>query len=141
PALANGTVSEAMIDDKVRRLLRVAACFGWLDHEQKDESIPQEDPVTIATALDVARESLVLLKNDGGALPLDTKQVKKIVVLGYHAAEPIICGGGSAYTPPHRVVTLLEGLRQLARGAEVVHFPAVKPAVREDVFAQSIYET
>jgi beta-glucosidase len=141
PALANGTVSEAMIDDKVRRLLRVAACFGWLDHEQKDESIPQEDRVTIATALEVARESLVLLKNDGGALPLDTKQVKKIVVLGYHAAEPIICGGGSAYTPPHRVVTLLEGLRQLARGAEVVHFPAVKPAVREDVFAQSIYET
>ncbi|HWO11885.1 MAG TPA: glycoside hydrolase family 3 N-terminal domain-containing protein, partial [Polyangiaceae bacterium] len=77
-ALAEGEVSLATIDDKVRRLLRLAVCFGWLDHEQHDASIPYEDPETAAVALEVARRGSVLLKNEGGILPLDKSSVGTI---------------------------------------------------------------
>lgn len=117
PALEKGLVSMDAIDDKVRRLLRLAVCFGWLDHEQKDESIPYRDPVTEAAALEVARRGIVLLRNnplaDGNStLPFDATKVKRLAVIGCHAAQPTICGGGSAYTPPHRVVKLLDALKE-----------------------------
>lgn len=116
PALEKGLVSMATIDEKVRRLLRLGVCFGWLEHEQKDESIPYRDPVTEAAALEVARRGVVLLQNkklaDGtSALPFEAAKVKRLAVIGCHAEYPTICGGGSAYTPPHRVVKLLDAIK------------------------------
>lgn len=123
PALANGTITIEMINDKVRRLLRLAVCFGWFDRQQQDQSIPETDPVTMAVALDVARKGIVLLKNDDGLLPLNPGRMKKIVVLGEQAEKPAISGGGSGYTPPTRVVSILDALREKA---EVTYFPAVR---------------
>ncbi len=114
PALAAGTITEEMINDKVRRLLRLAVCFGWLDREQQDKTIPECDPVTMAVALEVARKGIVLLKNDGAMLPLEASRVKKLVVLGGQAEQPAISGGGSGYTPPSRMISLLDSLRELA---------------------------
>ncbi|HVZ32446.1 MAG TPA: glycoside hydrolase family 3 N-terminal domain-containing protein, partial [Polyangiaceae bacterium] len=59
-ALASAAVSEATLDDKVRRILRVAVCFGWLDREQQDASIPYDDPASAQVALEVARKGTVL---------------------------------------------------------------------------------
>src|SRR5215470_6059160 len=69
PAIQKGKVSVATIDDKVRRILRVAARFGWLDHNQIDLSVPRYNERGRELALESARESMVLLKNEGSVLP------------------------------------------------------------------------
>ena len=57
-------MSQATIDDKVRRLLRTAARLGWLDREQRDPSIPLYNLQGREVALQTAREGMVLLKNE-----------------------------------------------------------------------------
>jgi beta-glucosidase len=139
-ALAAGEVSLATIDDKVRRLLRLAVCFGWLDREQKDASIPLDDPATARVALEVARRGSVLLENKAGFLPLDAAAPRTIAVLGPYAHPAVFGGGGSSFTPPHRATSLLEGLRQLAPTAEIVHAPGPDPNPQRGVFAGSVFE-
>src|ERR1700686_464016 len=65
PGVHAGKVSEATIDDKVRRVLRTAIQFGWLDRDQTDFSIPRLNLAGRQVALEVARAGMVLLKNDG----------------------------------------------------------------------------
>lgn len=141
PAVKNGLVGEAVIDDKIRRLLRLAACFGWLDHPQKDESIPLHDESTAAVALAVAREGVVLLKNAGGILPLDRKKLKRLAVIGPMAHPAVIGGGGSAYNKPWRSVSILDGIKAHAQGVEVCFTEGAK-AMREFAsFAETAYTT
>src|ERR1700688_2532351 len=82
PAVKSGQVSEATIDDKVRRILRTAIRFGWLDREQTDLSISQLNAPGRKVALEAARSGMVLLKNEGGLLPLDKAKTKSIAVIG-----------------------------------------------------------
>ena len=124
-ALTNGLITEDAITRHTRNLLTLAACFGWLDHEQKDASIPWDDPISSAAALDISRSGMVLLKNEDAFLPLDAAKVKKVVVLGYHAGHPVICGGGSAYTPPYHTTTLVEGLKKVAPSVQIDYFRSV----------------
>ena len=55
PAVKNGAVTMATIDDKIRRLLRLAFSFGGFDRPQKDTTLPQKSEASAAVALDVAR--------------------------------------------------------------------------------------
>jgi len=110
PAVKSGQVSEATIDEKVRRILTTAARFGWLDRDQKDISIPVNDAKNDAVALRSARESIVLLKNEGGILPLDKSKTKTVLVVGPSAYPGVAVGGGSAGVRPFHLVSLLEGL-------------------------------
>src|SRR5262249_4196494 len=105
PLLESGKVTQATIDDKVRRILRVAILMGAFDRPQKDESIPLDDPANDATALQMAREGIVLLKNEKQTLPLDRAKAKTIVVVGPNAHPAITGGGGSSYTTPTRPVS------------------------------------
>jgi beta-glucosidase len=141
PALASGEVAQATIDDKVRRVLRLAACFGWLDHEQQDPSIPYRDPVTAQVALEVARSGIVLLKNRSQFLPLDRARIASIAVLGPYAHPAVFGGGGSSYTPPHRATSLLEGLRALAPDLSILHAAGPDPNPQRGVFAGSAFES
>ncbi len=93
PALKSGKVSAATIDDKVRRLLRLAVEFGFLDHEQQDLSIPLYDPQSQITALRSAEESMVLLKNEAHLLPLDMSRIHSIAVIGPDAFPDQSTGG------------------------------------------------
>ncbi|MEO8362522.1 MAG: glycoside hydrolase family 3 C-terminal domain-containing protein [Vicinamibacteria bacterium] len=110
PAIDQGKVSLATIDDKVRHILRTAARFGWLDREQTDLSIPRLNPQGRVAALAAAREGLVLLKNDSNLLPLDKAKVKTIAVIGPNAYPAVPVGGGSAQVEPFAAVSALEGL-------------------------------
>ena len=69
-ALATGRITEKTIDEKVEHLLSTFIAFGLLDRVQKLDSIPLDYDRSRRTALDVAREGIVLLKNDGDLLPL-----------------------------------------------------------------------
>ena len=79
----SGAVPESVIDDKVRRILRLLCRTGVLDGLQKKGKTA--DAEQLATALKCACESSVLLKNDGGLLPLDIEKCRKIVVTGPNA--------------------------------------------------------
>src|SRR3989441_8799629 len=82
PAIKEGKVSVASVDEKVRRILQTAIRFGWLDRDQTDLSIPRYNPQGRLAALQAARESMVLLKNEGNVLPLGRAQIKSIAVIG-----------------------------------------------------------
>lgn len=141
PAVRDGRVAEATIDDKVRRLLRLMICFGWIEHPQQDPAIPLEDPDTAAVALEVARRGCVLLKNDGALLPLDPTTPRTLAVIGPHAARTPIGGGGSAYNKPWCTVSILDGLRQQFGAARVEHCAGVLPDNSAAAFAGARYET
>ena len=127
PLLDAGIVTQATIDDKVRRILRVAFTLGWFDRPQLDLSIGRDNTKSDEAALRGARECITLLKNKGNLLPLDITKTKKIVLLG-HNAEPAVAGGsGSAYTAPFRPTSVYEGVRQICGdNAEVVLVPWAK---------------
>jgi len=133
PLIKSGRVDEATIDDKVRRILRVAARMGWLDRPQKDEAIPLNDPQSAEVALEVARAGIVLLKNERSLLPLDVKKIKNLVIVGPNAEPAVIGGGGSSGTVPLQSTNTLAGIRTRAgQGVEVIHIPAS----REQDYAQ-----
>jgi beta-glucosidase len=113
PLLDSGKVTMATIDDKVRRILRLEIANGFLDRPQAIESTPKDDPRSAAVALRIAREAIVLLKNEHNALPLNPKRLKTIVVLGPNAAG-FPAGGGSAHVAPFHFVSVVDGLRQVA---------------------------
>ena len=131
PAVEAGKVSEATIDDKVRRILRTAIQFGWLDRDQTDLSIPLVSREGRQVAQEAARASMVLLKNDGQILPLDPGRVKSIAVIGPDAYPAQPAGGGSAEGKPFTAVSYLEGIvNYVGNRAEVYYEPGI-PTLEE----------
>lgn len=110
PAIEQGKVSLATIDDKVRRILRTAIRFGWLDHDQSALAIPRLNPQGRQVALNAAREGITLLKNEGDLLPLGKSKIKSILIIGPDAFPAVSVGGGSAEVQPFAAVSYLEGL-------------------------------
>ena len=114
PAIEQGKVSVATVDDKVRRILRTALRFGWLERDQIGLSIPRYNLQGRQVALNAARESITLLKNDGGLLPLGKSKVKSILIIGPGAFPAVSVGGGSADVAPFAAISFLEGLANYA---------------------------
>ena len=148
PLLESGQVTEAMIDEKVRRLLGWMERFGWLDGvPPADESVPLDNPDGAAVALDVARAGITLLKNNDGLLPLDKNAVRKVVLVGLHAVETPVGGGGSGYTEPFHSVSIFDAFRA-ALGPDRLAFAAgdpfnkliERPAVDGDAFAAEYFD-
>jgi beta-glucosidase len=125
--LKEGKVSQAQIDEHVRRILRMSVALGFLDHNQEDKNIPANDPTSVAVALKEAREGLVLLKNEGDFLPLARAKVKHIVVLGPNASPAVTGGGGSSEITPFEKVSVLDAVTSLAgKEIKISHVPFVK---------------
>ncbi len=122
PAVRDGKVTEATIDEKVRHILTTAARFGWLDREQTDLSLSKYNEENHRVALEGALEGTVLLKNEGSLLPLDKQKVKTVLVVGPDAypAQPV--GGGSAQAAPFSAVSILEGLSTYLGTAATVYY-------------------
>ncbi len=131
PAIKDGKVSEATIDDKVRHILSTAMMFGWLDRDQTDTSISYVDRSNRETALDSARESAVLLKNEGDLLPLNKSQVKSILVVGPDAYPGVPVAGGSAGVRPFHTVSPLEGLTDALGNTATVFYDRGLPTISE----------
>jgi beta-glucosidase len=110
PLLRGGQVSQQVLDDKVRRILRTAVQLGWLDRPQLDTSISRYDVAGRALSLQGALEGVVLLKNADGVLPLDHSKIRSLAVIGPNAYPAVLNGGGSATVAPFHATSLLEGL-------------------------------
>jgi beta-glucosidase len=111
-------LSENQIDDKVRRILQLIVQNGFLDRPQLDPAIPENDPTSAATALAVAQEGVVLLKNEGKLLPFDRNKVHRVAILGPDAGPGVPTGWGSSFVRSFNSVGLVDGLRELL-GPEV----------------------
>ncbi len=142
PLIRNGVLEEAAIDEKVRHLLQTYIAFGFLDQPQKDDSIPENCPESAATALDIAREGVVLLKNED-VLPFGRKS--KVLVLGPYAGK-MPSGGGSGSVTPFYAVTVADGLRSLQKKVTVLSdedlFCSILPDIRngaDDGFLANYY--
>jgi beta-glucosidase len=114
PAIKSGAVTEAAIDEKIRRLLRKTMEFGFFDREQTDANIPLYSEDGRRLILEEARAGMVLLKNEKHVLPLDREKIKTIAVLGPNAYPAVIGGGGSSLTKPFNAVSFLEGIGDVA---------------------------
>ena len=137
PLLESGAVTQATLDEHVRRILRMEVSMGFLDHDQTDSSIPRNDPANAAVALKVASEGIVLLKNEGKLLPLDRAKVRHIVVTGPNGETAIIGGGGSGQVEPFEKITVLQGIQRAAGpGVEVTYIPDLS----QFIFSRAIFD-
>lgn len=131
PAIRSGKVSEATIDDKVRRILRTALRFGWMDRDQTDASVSRFSAEGRKVALEGARSGMVLLKNDGNLLPLDKGKIKSIAVIGPDAYPGQPVGGGSGAVQPFAAVSFLEGIANYLGASAKVYYAAGLPTLDE----------
>jgi beta-glucosidase len=128
----SGAVAESLVDEAVRRVLRVKFRLGLFDDPYRYSDSAREravlaDPTHQQAAREVARASIVLLKNDGAVLPL-AKDAKRIAVIGPLAADkdsPL--GNWRAQGQESSAISLLEGIQAKASpGTEVVHAQGAK---------------
>jgi beta-glucosidase len=125
-AVRSGEVPEACIDEKVRRILRLAQRTGAIGHSSRELPAAPDGSEVSALVRKAAIESFVLLKNDDELLPFDSPS--RIALLGAHAAQPTLQGGGSANVGPSFGVSPLEGIRRLAgETVDVVYEPGYVP--------------
>ncbi|OQA27306.1 MAG: Xylan 1,4-beta-xylosidase precursor [Verrucomicrobia bacterium ADurb.Bin345] len=120
-AVRKGEVDETVIDDKVRRILRVLYLAGRLEGTGAARQGAANTPEHRALAQRLAEDAIVLLKNEGGVLPLDRKKIKSLAVIGPNA-DAHRAGGGSSNVNPESPVTPLQGLRRLCGDEIEVRF-------------------
>lgn len=140
PAVESGKVSVATIDDKVRRILRLAIESHWLDRDQTDPSIPRFNLEGDAVALQASLEGMVLLKNDNAVLPLDKGKIKSIAVVGPDAYPAVPVGGGSAGVRPFVARSFLEGVSKALGPAVPTYYDRGIPEL-SDLAQRTVFST
>lgn len=123
-AIETGLMTEADLDVSLRRLFKGRFELGMFD---PDDRVPYaqipysvvESPKHIQQSLDMARKSMVLLKNKNNMLPL-SKEIKKIAVVGPNAADSTMLWANYNGFPT-KTTTILEGIRRKVPSAEVIY--------------------
>ena len=111
--IQEGSLSMNVVDDRVRDVLAVKFKLGLFDHPYADDKAA--DAIVSCkenkmVALEAARESLVLLKNEGNVLPLDKHTAGRVAVIGPNATEEYSLR--SRYGPKRsEVINVLEGIK------------------------------
>jgi beta-glucosidase len=141
-AVADGLVDEALIDDKVVRILRLAARVGRLNpNSPKNPDSPQNPrsdspggasagygPAEIARDLRATAAASFVLAGNTGLLPLDRSGLGRVAVIGPNAEVARTLGGGSATVFPPYTISPLDGLR--AAGLDVAFAPGARAHLR-----------
>ena len=120
-AVKAGEISEARLDENVSRILRVEFESGLFDHPHAGGG-KVDTPEERAVALKGATEGIVLLKNEGGLLPLDAGKIHSIAVIGPNAAVARTGGGGSSLVRPKQSVAPLDGIKERAGAGVTVSY-------------------
>jgi len=129
--IENGEVDERFVDDKVRRVLRLMhRTTALTDHGPGKRNVTEHQQ----KALEVAREGIVLLKNNG-LLPMDKTEIKTLAVIGHNANRRFAGRGGSSQVNALYEITPLEGIRNLVGDdVEVVFAEGYEPYYDESLF-------
>jgi beta-glucosidase len=114
PAVNDGRLSEKTIDDKIRRILREYDRFGYFDHPDLSRGFVLDTADARTTALDDARGGIVLLKNEQHILPLNTRSIKRIALIGPNGDPAVTGGGGSSLVWPLYPTSLYSALQRVA---------------------------
>jgi len=134
-AIKNDTLSEAVLDKSVERLLTII--FKAVDN--KKENAIYNKAAHHQLAREVARECMVLLKNEDNILPL--KKEGNIAVIGGFAQTPRYQGGGSSHINPTKVDNLLEELQKSAGTLTAISysggFSLTSDAIDEHLFNEA----
>ncbi len=120
-ALQSGRISKDVIDSAVAHVLRAKFSLGLFEHpyvEPNSAAFWNDNPAHRALALEAARESIVLLRNEARTLPLG-KRPRSIAVIGEDASEARL-GGYSG--PGVRPVSILEGIREKLGDATTIRY-------------------
>ena len=111
-----GKVGTTELDDKARRILRLIFRTSMNpEHKTGRFTCPEH----YAAARKIGAEGIVLLKNEGGLLPL--RNAKKVLVVGENAVKMMTVGGGSSSLKAQHEISPLDGLRQALPGVDVVY--------------------
>lgn len=117
--LKEGKASMEELDDKVRRVLRLA--FRTVMNTGRPWG-SMRSPEHYAAARKIGEEGIVLLQNEHAALPVDLTKVRKIAVIGENALKMMTVGGGSSSLKVQHEISPLDGIRRRVAGkAEVVY--------------------
>src|ERR1035437_2138725 len=140
-AVQSGAVSEATIDDKVRRIFRAAIRLGFMDRDQTDPGVPLDSQQARNVALQEARESTTLLKNENHVLPLDVDKIHTLAVLGPDAWPPVVGGGGSSNVTPYSATGVMNGLASAGAGkVKILYVPGL-PSTMELIQGTEFLDT
>jgi beta-glucosidase len=120
-AVQSGQLPLEVVDDAVRRILRVIVAFNFQNRSAFDPSIPLDDPFSTQAGLDTAHEGITLLKNEGNLLPFRRGRTRSIAVVGRYAGGDPPQQGGSGMAVPVHFTSELQGLQQVANGATRVN--------------------
>ena len=125
-----GKVSEDVINQRVREILRVRLTVKPIVKEIANTQ-PVGNKEEMTTALEVARRSIVLLKNEG-LLPIDPKRTKRIAIIGENAVTKMALGGVGAGVKTRCEITPLEGLQTiLGNQVKLTYTPGYKSFDRD----------
>lgn len=117
--IKEGKVGTKELDDKVRRILRLAY-RTTMDRNRPYGALCSE--AHIAAARHIAEEGIVLLQNKNNTLPIDLGKVKKIAVIGENAVKMMTVGGGSSSLKVKYELSPLDGIKKrVGKQAEVVY--------------------
>ena len=117
-AVRAGTLDESVLDETVRRVLRLVD----RSRPAREREHTVDEAAHHALARSVAQETAVLLKNDGGLLPLDPGSSLRIAVIGELARTPRFQGAGSSQVNPTTIDIPLDELRAIAGGQVRIDF-------------------
>ena len=124
-AVRAGEVPEEVVDDKVRRVLRLALRVGALDGGPA--VTPPADLDGDAVAHEVAARSFVLVRNERYTLPLEAAALTRVAVIGALATDARVLGGGSAQVSPPHTISPLDGLTRALPGVDVEYAVGADP--------------
>ena len=112
-----GEIAEALVDEKVRNILRMMLRLHMIgDGKEQRKTGTYNTKEHQEALLDAARESVILLKNEGGALPLGGQNGKRVAVIGQNGAAVHSNGGGSAEIKALYEISPLMGIQKLLGG-------------------------
>jgi beta-glucosidase len=130
-AVRRGDLEQEVLDTAVERLLvlifRAKECEEGWKRDAADFNREEQH----ALARKIAGECIVLLKNDGGILPLDRDRLASVAVIGQFAKDPRFQGGGSAHINPTRIDSAFDAMVELAGDKTVIKYAPGYPEGHE----------
>jgi len=114
----NGSIDEKILNDKVRRILRL------MYRTSMDPFKPlgsQNSPEHHVVARKIATEGIVLLKNSNNFFPINPDKKINIAVIGENAIQPMTPGGGSSELKAQYEISVLDGLKKRFKNANITH--------------------